>query len=500
MQFNTPSRPDHSASFCSRYRILREIGKGSFGDAILVQSLLNRKRYICKVIDTATMTPKEFNDVKREIDILSRIQHPNIVHYEEHIEEDTTIYIIMEYADEGDLASRIKKQRKRFEVPGQVVYFSDAQILHWFLQICLGLQHLHERNILHRDLKAANIFLTTGGLVKLGDFGISTTLQNTLGFAHTVCGTPYYFSPEVCNHCPYNQKSDIWSLGVLLYELLTLRRPFQAKGLKELMKKIVTGEYDAVHPGANPNLVSLIHKCLTLHPGHRPKVSSLLQTSYLRRELREWGAGLKNFISPNRNERKAFPSVLSNTAAPLPVDYPTPPNEEEYRLSDLRNVRNLREAVQSVELSTETFDSTKENIYTTLTDSNEQERMATLEFEDDFQDKQYIVDEIEAILERNESSISLPHEMEPLENTVVAVPREAEEYSKRHLLDTLGNDCVHRARIFLQNSVRDSHPLSPKSVKIGIVRVIGEEYKELASPLLRCLLWDDYSSTMHDSV
>jgi len=102
----------------------------------------------------------------------------------------------------------------------------EALILNWFTQICLAIKHCHDRKILHRDLKAQNIFLTENDIVKLGDFGIAKVLKNTVEHAVTIVGTPYYLSPEIIQNTPYSFKSDIWSLGVLLYEMCALKPPF----------------------------------------------------------------------------------------------------------------------------------------------------------------------------------------------------------------------------------------------------------------------------------
>ena len=103
------------------------------------------------------------------------------------------------------------------------------------------MKHVHDRKILHRDLKAQNIFLTKRGIVKLGDFGIARVLSNTVSRAKTVVGTPYYLSPEIIENKPYNFKSDIWSLGVLLYELCSLRPPFNATSLSAVNFKFYFG-------------------------------------------------------------------------------------------------------------------------------------------------------------------------------------------------------------------------------------------------------------------
>lgn len=128
-----------------------------------------------------------------------------------------------------------KKNQKQF--------FDENQILDWFTQICLAMKHVHDRKILHRDIKGQNIFITKNNTLKLGDFGIARVLNKTMDKARTVVGTPYYLSPEIIENKPYSFKSDIWSMGVLLYELCALTPPFTANSLQFLALKIVKGSY-----------------------------------------------------------------------------------------------------------------------------------------------------------------------------------------------------------------------------------------------------------------
>lgn len=124
----------------------------------------------------------------------------------------------------GDLYNILKKRR------GQLL--PEETIIDWFVQICLSLKHVHDRKILHRDLKTQNIFVSSGGLLKLGDFGVAKVLGGTNILASTAVGTPYYLSPEICQNRRYNHKSDIWSLGCVLYEITTLRHAFDANSLQ----------------------------------------------------------------------------------------------------------------------------------------------------------------------------------------------------------------------------------------------------------------------------
>jgi NIMA (never in mitosis gene a)-related kinase len=116
-------------------------------------------------------------------------------------------------------------------------------VLDWFTQLCLAIKHVHDRKIIHRDIKGQNVFITKNNMLKLGDFGIAKILNKTMEKARTVVGTPYYLSPEIIESKPYSYKSDIWSMGVLLYEMCSLQPPFNANSLQFLALKIVKGSY-----------------------------------------------------------------------------------------------------------------------------------------------------------------------------------------------------------------------------------------------------------------
>ncbi|XP_073710818.1 serine/threonine-protein kinase Nek5 isoform X2 [Misgurnus anguillicaudatus] len=202
------------------YDLIRQIGQGAFGRALLVRpkDADPALYYVIKEINLRQMSTRDQDASRKEVIVLSKMRHPNIVRFYKSFYDRNHLYILMEYCDAGDLMNTIKMQRGRA--------FTEQQIIDWFVQICLGLKHIHDRKVLHRDIKTQNIFLTDGGLkVKLGDFGIARMLNSTMELARTCVGTPYYLSPEICENRPYNNKTDIWSLGCVLYELCTLRHP-----------------------------------------------------------------------------------------------------------------------------------------------------------------------------------------------------------------------------------------------------------------------------------
>ena len=218
------------------------------------------------------MTDQEKRETFNEASILKRLDHPNIIKFKEVFMQrkpKEALNIVTEYADGGDLEQKIEAQQKK--------PFPETQILDYFTQICLALQHLHKKKIIHRDLKGGNVFLMQSGLVKLGDFGIAKGLKTSTEKARTTVGTPYYLSPEIINSKPYDTKSDIWSLGVLLYQMMTFKMPFNAQSLPLLSIKINRGVYSPPPSVYSAELRDILKRCLTQDPEKRPSVNEILQ-------------------------------------------------------------------------------------------------------------------------------------------------------------------------------------------------------------------------------
>ena len=180
----------------------------------------------------------------------------------------------------GDLSKIIKYQI----LSGY--FFCEEIILNWFVQLCFAIKYIHSKNILHRDLKLSNIFLTSKGNIKLGDFGIAKILSSKDELAKTLVGTPYYLSPELCLKKPYNHKSDIWSLGCILYEMMYLKHAFEADSIGELVLNILQGNYNTnINAGFSDDVVNLLKSILVINTKIRPSINQILNTKVLQKYI-----------------------------------------------------------------------------------------------------------------------------------------------------------------------------------------------------------------------
>lgn len=275
------------------YEEIKAIGRGQYGLVHLVRHIKEQNLYVCKTIDLTCLSERERQTAKQEVELLRRLDHANIVEYKESFFMGNAIVIAMQYCEGGDLATYIKETARRR------TRIREAQIMQWFVQVLQALQYVHDEKILHRDLKASNLFLTERAtIVKIGDFGISRVFANTADLAVSVVGTPHYMSPEVCENKPYTFKSDVWSLGCVLYELCMLKHTFIADNLLGLVHKIVSGKYESIPPMYSAQLNSLIQRMLTKNQATRPSVRNLLDDRHVQSFLTS-GARSQDTVSPS---------------------------------------------------------------------------------------------------------------------------------------------------------------------------------------------------------
>ncbi|NWT89582.1 NEK4 kinase, partial [Lanius ludovicianus] len=235
-------------------------------------------QYVIKKLNLRSASRRERRAAEQEAQLLSQLRHPNIVTYRESWQgDDGHLYIVMGFCEGGDLYHKLKEQKGKL--------LPENQVVEWFVQIAMALQYLHEKHILHRDLKTQNIFLTRTNIIKVGDLGIARVLENQYDMASTLIGTPYYMSPELFSNKPYNYKSDVWALGCCVYEMATLKHAFNAKDMNSLAYRIIEGKLPPMPKDYSPQLVEIIQTMLSKKPEERPSVKNILRQPYIKQQI-----------------------------------------------------------------------------------------------------------------------------------------------------------------------------------------------------------------------
>lgn len=268
-----------------------------------------------KEIDLSGRGQQQRANAEVEVKVLSSLRHPYIVRYWESFNHDRHLCIVMDLCEGGDLWQYISQCKKKHH------QIQEPQVVRWFTQLLLALKYMHEKNVLHRDIKTQNIFLArreresnTLGCVKIADFGISKILgEGSDAFARTLVGTPYYLSPEMCQKQPYACPSDVWALGCVLYEMCALRVPFEAQELPQLVERIVRGPLPRLPNSYSPHLSDLVSEMLIRDAFQRPAAAALLHRQLVQNEI-------KRLLADNKRECGADENGRRHTGASRPSD------------------------------------------------------------------------------------------------------------------------------------------------------------------------------------
>ena len=325
------------------FKIISKLGEGAYSTVYKVMRIVDRKIYALKKVKLLNLSDKEKENALNEVRILASVKSNYVVSYKEAFfdEKDRTLCIVMEFADNGDLYQKITEHKKRS------IFFEESTIWRIFIQLVRGLKSLHDLNILHRDLKSANIFLYSNGEAKIGDLNVSKVTRGGLGTTQT--GTPYYASPEVWNDFPYDNKSDIWSLGCVLYEMITLRPPFRAADMEGLYKKVTKGQYSKIPDIFSDDLYQIVQFLLQVNPKLRPNCDQILNHPILKKRIEYFktitGEKENNNINKNKGLLKTIhmPKNLVFLADKLPKPNYDQSIKEEIEENDEKNYISYRE-------------------------------------------------------------------------------------------------------------------------------------------------------------
>lgn len=288
------------------FEVMQQLGKGSFGTVHKVRRRATQEVLVMKLISIRQLGYRGQQEAQNEVNILASLSHPYVVRYYNSFVENQTLHIVMEYCEKGDLSQIVSGQRGKA--------LPEPRIWKYFIQMCLGLEYIHSKKILHRDIKTLNVFLARDESLRIGDLGVAKRLINTAAFAHTIVGTPYYLSPELCEDKPYNIKSDIWALGCVLYELCTLKHPFEANNQAALFMKIIRAQYTAPSEAYSQELRRFVAICLMRDYRKRPSCDEILRTP----GMRDRAMGL-NIAIPADSALNAV-GIQLPTAPPIPSE------------------------------------------------------------------------------------------------------------------------------------------------------------------------------------
>ncbi|XP_029585868.1 MAP/microtubule affinity-regulating kinase 3 isoform X5 [Salmo trutta] len=270
------------------YRLLKTIGKGNFAKVKLARHILTGREVAIKIIDKTQLNPNSLQKLFREVRIMKLLNHPNIVKLFEVIETERTLYLVMEYASGGEVFDYLVAHGRMKEKEARAK----------FRQIVSAVQYCHQKHIVHRDLKAENLLLDADMNIKIADFGFSNefTMGNKLD---TFCGSPPYAAPELFQGKKYDgPEVDVWSLGVILYTLVSGSLPFDGQNLKELRERVLRGKY-RIPFYMSTDCENLLKRFLVLNPAKRGTFEQIMKDRWINVGSEE--DELKPFVEPEQD-------------------------------------------------------------------------------------------------------------------------------------------------------------------------------------------------------
>jgi NIMA (never in mitosis gene a)-related kinase len=277
------------------YQQVRSLGRTAFGEVVLYRRVEDDSLIVWKEIDLSGATDKELCLVKKEVALLALMDHPNVISFYNDYIDAQTLLIEMEYANGGTLQEKIRCRTSLF----------SEEVIWWhFFQIASAVEHIHKQGVLHREITPANIFLTKSGLCKLGDFGLGLIMKERKDMAISNVRTCSYMAPELHLGGHYNQKTDVWSVGCVLFELCELDVPFRGSNPTDFAKKTKEFKVPNIHPQYTNDLQVLIKGLLAKAPDDRPAMEDVLETPIVKATRADMESKIAQLHDPKRQNNK----------------------------------------------------------------------------------------------------------------------------------------------------------------------------------------------------
>ena len=303
------------------YKVVKEIGKNNteIYKSYLLRSKTNVNEYVYKSVNVNALNQKEKDSIFNEINLLKEIDHPNVIEIKNsyYSKDKKFLNIISEYAEEGTLQEKYEEQKKNKQ------YFDENDLLDWFIQIILALKCIHDKNILHRDIRPSNIFLMKD-MAKLGNFGVAKAVSPTINYAKTMVTKPEYLAPEVKKNSNYTFEADIWALGVTFYQLIILDYPFEGNSIDKIQANIEAGNIKPIPKDCkiDSKFIKIVKEMMCVNPQERITLQKILEESTIKSRIKcylnirkfaelelEAKKTIKDFENEEKRRKKKVPVV-----------------------------------------------------------------------------------------------------------------------------------------------------------------------------------------------
>ena len=304
-----------------------------YGRVYKALNKIENKYYAIKCLNFKDITEKERKNIEMEVNLLKELKHPNIVLYKDSfLDKENNLNIVTTFCEGGDMYQKIFKEKNK--------YFDENKIINWLIQLLLGLSYIHDKQIVHRDIKTKNIFIQNEHTLRIGDFGIAKIFKQAQTMNKLV-GTPLYMAPECFKQAKkFSYKSDIWSLGCCIYEMCNLKHAFEGKFFPAVSVKISEGKRAPLNKIYSRDLKDLVDSMLDLNPRHRPTIANILERPFMKIKVGEYIMDfINNYKKYDGTEEQI--NILNEQAEKFQIFKININNEINNKIIDIKNKINL---------------------------------------------------------------------------------------------------------------------------------------------------------------